>query len=35
MLVEERDRNKTVACLICKASIKVGGAPTPPPVRRK
>lgn len=27
MLVEERDRNKVVPCLICKAPIKVGGGP--------
>ena len=36
MLVEEHDRNKVVACLICKTSIRVGGAspgaaPKPPP----
>ncbi|GIW81887.1 MAG: hypothetical protein KatS3mg105_3694 [Gemmatales bacterium] len=24
MLVEERDRNKTIACLLCKYPIKVG-----------
>ena len=39
--VEDRDRNRVVACLICKTPIKVGagptpptGIPTPPPVRR-
>lgn len=36
MLVEEHDRNKVVACLICKTAIRVGGAqpgasPKPPP----
>ncbi len=34
MLVEDVDRNKPVACLLCKTPIKVGGAkppPTPPP----
>jgi hypothetical protein len=39
MLVEDRDRNNLVACLLCKTSIKVGGGPaglrsskaTPPP----
>ena len=39
MLVEDRDRNGVVACLICKTAIKVGGGqpaagsskPTPPP----
>lgn len=31
MLVEDRDRGKVVACLICKSGIKVGGSPTPPP----
>jgi hypothetical protein len=42
MLVEDRDRNNLVACLLCKATIKVGGGPaprrrtgpTPPPPRR-
>jgi hypothetical protein len=40
MLVEERDRNRVVACLLCKANIKVGGGPKPgrggrqPPPRR-
>jgi hypothetical protein len=28
MLVEDHDRNKLVACLLCKTSIKVGGGPT-------
>lgn len=27
MLVEERDRNRTVACMLCKAPIKVGAGP--------
>lgn len=31
MLVEDHDRNKIVACLLCKASIKVGGGPAPAP----
>jgi hypothetical protein len=30
-LVEEHERNKVVACLICKASIKVGGGSKPRP----
>jgi hypothetical protein len=29
MLVEERDRNQVVACLICKTAIRVGGSPPP------
>jgi hypothetical protein len=29
MLVEEQDRNKVVACLLCKTAIKVGGTPPP------
>jgi hypothetical protein len=29
MLVEEHDRNKVVACLLCKTPIRVGAAPTP------
>ncbi len=34
MLVEESDRGKVVACLICKQPIKVpaGGGAIPPPV---
>ena len=32
MLVEDRDRNNLVACLLCKSMIKVGGGPAP---RRK
>jgi hypothetical protein len=32
MLVEAHDRNRVVTCLLCKASIRVGGEP--PPVRR-
>jgi hypothetical protein len=31
MLVEDHDRGKLVACLLCKTSIKVGSRPTPPP----
>lgn len=27
MLVEDHDRNKLVACLLCKTNIKVGGGP--------
>ncbi len=27
MLVEDHDRNKVVACLLCRTSIKVGGGP--------
>ncbi len=27
MLVEERDRDKVVPCLLCRAAIKVGGGP--------
>jgi hypothetical protein len=36
MLVEDRDRGNVVACLLCRAPIKVGGGtpPAPPPVRR-
>jgi hypothetical protein len=30
-LVEEHERNKVVACLICKAAIKVGGGSKPRP----
>jgi hypothetical protein len=26
MLVEERDRGKVVSCLLCRTTIKVGGA---------
>jgi hypothetical protein len=33
MLVEEQDRNKVVACLLCRTAIKVGG--TPPPTSPK
>jgi hypothetical protein len=29
MLVEERDRDKTVACLLCRSGIKVGGGTAP------
>ncbi len=37
MLVEDRDRNKVVPCLLCKTGIKVSAGPNPPvpPVRRK
>ena len=31
ILVEERDRDKLVTCLLCKTPIRIGGAP--PPVR--
>jgi hypothetical protein len=30
MLVEDHDRNKLVACLLCKTNIKVGSDPRPP-----
>ncbi len=30
MLVEERDRNKVVPCLLCKTPIRVGGGAAPP-----
>ena len=30
MLVEDEDRNKLVACLLCKTSIKVGSGPRSP-----
>jgi hypothetical protein len=30
MLVEDQDRGKVVACLLCKTAIKVGGAPSAP-----
>jgi hypothetical protein len=30
MLVEERDRGKVVTCLLCRSTIKVGGASAPP-----
>jgi hypothetical protein len=41
MLVEDHDRNKVVACLLCKTPIRVGGGPAsqaagpkgPPPKR--
>jgi hypothetical protein len=29
MLVEDHDRNKVVACLLCKTPIKVGRGPAP------
>jgi hypothetical protein len=41
MLVEDHDRNKVVACLLCKTAIKVGNAPSvslssrPTPLPRK
>jgi hypothetical protein len=35
MLVEEQDRNKVVACLICKTAIKVGGGQPPSPGPRR
>ncbi|MFO0927660.1 MAG: hypothetical protein U0736_11575 [Gemmataceae bacterium] len=34
MLVEEQDRGGVVACLLCKTSIRVGGAPKPPGAQR-
>jgi hypothetical protein len=34
MLVEEYDRSKTVACLLCKAPIRVGGGAAPRPSGR-
>ena len=42
MLVEERDRNNVVSCLLCKTQIRVGGAAastrgaklTPPPPQK-
>jgi hypothetical protein len=40
MLVEDHERGKVVACLLCKTAIRVGGGappsgrrPTPPPRR--
>jgi hypothetical protein len=30
MLVEDHDRNRVVACLLCKTAIKVGGGPAQP-----
>jgi len=30
MLVEDSERGKVVACLLCKTAIKVGGTPRPP-----
>ena len=33
MLVEEKDRNQVVACLLCKTAIKVGGNTAPRPGR--
>jgi len=30
MLVEDHERNKVVACLLCKTSIRVGGGPAAP-----
>ena len=36
MLVEDHDRNKVVACLICKTAIRVGGtSPVPKPQPRQ
>ncbi len=35
MLVEERDRDHVVPCLLCKTPIRIGGNPKPtPPPRR-
>jgi len=33
MLVEDLDRNKIVACLLCRAPIRVGGSASAPPRR--
>lgn len=33
MLVEDHDRNKIVACLLCKTAIRVGSAPLEQPSR--
>jgi hypothetical protein len=33
MLVEQADRNKVVACLLCKTPIKVGATAAPTQVR--
>jgi hypothetical protein len=30
MLVEDHDRGKVVACLLCKTAIRVGGGPAAP-----
>lgn len=30
MLVEDHDRNRLVACLLCKTNIRVGEGPRPP-----
>jgi hypothetical protein len=37
MLVEDHDRGKVVACLLCKTAIRVGGGapPGPPPSGRR
>jgi hypothetical protein len=39
MLVEDHDRNKRVACLLCRTAIRVGGGPgssekRQPPLRK-
>jgi hypothetical protein len=34
MLVEERDRGRVVACLLCKSAIKVGGGPAKPAIAK-
>lgn len=33
MLVEDHDRNRIVACLLCKTQIRVGGGPAPKSAR--
>lgn len=35
MLVEERDRNRVVACLLCKTAIRVGGSAADKPAAGK
>jgi hypothetical protein len=34
MLVEDHDRNKVVACLLCKTPIRVGGSSSAPSANR-
>ncbi len=35
MLVEDQDRNKVVACLICKSPIRLGASTPAPPANKK
>jgi hypothetical protein len=35
MLVEERDRDKVVPCLLCRTAIKVGGSPAAKPAKAR